>query len=409
MRRALHAQRGVAAVILLALLGIVLAGSILVAISGSRAATAVDEHNSSVLSQARAALVARAAADDNRPGSLPCPDVNDDGQVTVADDWSGSVCTSYIGRLPFRTLGLPDLRDANGERLWYVLSPAFRDNPNGGVLNSDTSGSLAIAGTISISGVAAIVFSAGPPLTGQVRSGAAALLVGNYLDGENGDGDTDYEQQGVSETFNDRLLPITRDLLFQAVERRVAREAKTCLEAIAVSNRYPWAAPMADPAAYDDAVDTYVGRIPRILDDTDTTLTTATPTLPATSGWPTSAFGVQCFGTSTWWDDWMELIIYHVSPAFAPNSTGGPCLANCLRVNNNTQVPALIIVAGRALANPDQSTRSSNQDALTEYLESKGGVDNWQASGIYARALPDIPVSGAGFNDRVECIGISAC
>jgi type II secretory pathway pseudopilin PulG len=404
-----YRQRGVAAVILLALLGIVLAGSILVAISGSRAATAVDEQTSRALSQAREALIARAAADNNRPGSLPCPDVNDDGMSTIAPDWTGSVCTSYVGRLPFKTLDLPDLRDANGERLWYALSPAFRDNVNGGTLNSDTSGALAIAGSINLNGVVAIVFAVGPPLTGQDRSGAGALQASNYLDGENGDGDTDYEQQPVSEAFNDRLLPITGDLLFQAVERRVAHEAKLCLEAIAVSNRYPWAAPMANPAAYDDALNTYVGRVPRVLNDTDTSLTTATPTpLPATAGWPAMAYGVQCFGTSTWWDDWMELIVYHVSPAFAPNSSGGPC-GTCLQVNGNIQVPVLIIVAGRALSDPDQSSRSVNQDQLTEYLESKGGVDNFAGSGVYVRALAEIPVSGAQFNDRVECVGISTC
>ena len=49
-----------------------------------------------------------------------------------------------IGRLPWKTFGLPDLRDGSGERLWYALSPNFRDNPSVSPLNSDTRGSITV-------------------------------------------------------------------------------------------------------------------------------------------------------------------------------------------------------------------------------------------------------------------------
>src|SRR4051794_10591897 len=55
------------------------------------------------LDYARQALIGRAVADANRPGSLPCPDGDDDGS---ADLFVGSSCPSYIGRLPWRTLGV---------------------------------------------------------------------------------------------------------------------------------------------------------------------------------------------------------------------------------------------------------------------------------------------------------------
>ena len=69
------------------------------------------------------ALIARAVAGLNRPGSLPCPDINGDG----TPEQTPSDCVQFSGWLPWRTLDLPDLRDSSGERFWYVLSPTFRD------------------------------------------------------------------------------------------------------------------------------------------------------------------------------------------------------------------------------------------------------------------------------------------
>src|SRR5688572_8050210 len=104
-------------------------------------AVRADARTRAVLDEARQALIGRAIADANRPGSLPCPDGDDDGS---ADLFVGSACASYIGRLPWRTLGIGDLRDDAGERLWYVLSPAFRDHPSAPPLNSDTRGTLMV-------------------------------------------------------------------------------------------------------------------------------------------------------------------------------------------------------------------------------------------------------------------------
>ena len=85
----------------------------------------LDKSTASALAQAKDALIGRAATDNNRPGSLPCPDVDNDG---VADSNFGN-CIDYIGRLPWKTLDLPELLDGNGDRLWYALSAKLRDNP----------------------------------------------------------------------------------------------------------------------------------------------------------------------------------------------------------------------------------------------------------------------------------------
>ncbi len=137
-------QKGVALLVLLALLGIT-ATVLIMRISASAADTTdQDRRTAEALGLAREALIARAANDATSPGSLPCPDLvtNIVGNVPndgVADLFAGPNCPSYIGRLPWKTLGLPDLRDGYGERLWYVLSPNFRDNLAFVPINSDIS------------------------------------------------------------------------------------------------------------------------------------------------------------------------------------------------------------------------------------------------------------------------------
>jgi hypothetical protein len=53
-------------------------------------------------------------------GSLPCPEVNDDGKLTLGVDFtSGGACTQYIGRLPWKTLELPET-SKNRDRLYSL-------------------------------------------------------------------------------------------------------------------------------------------------------------------------------------------------------------------------------------------------------------------------------------------------
>lgn len=398
-------------IVLLALTGIVLIG-VLVASLGGGAAAAVqrDQQTALAMAKARQALIARAAGDDNRPGSLPCPDNNNDGDVSIVDDWSGSQCAAYVGRLPWKYLELPDLRDGNGDRLWYVLSTNFRDNPLGGPLNSETTGNLDVTGPVSGNDVVAIIISPGEVLAGQDRVGGT-LLRGNYLDGTNADPDTDVNFDSTpSASLNDRLTLITRDDLFQVVERRVAREARTCLETVAVGGRFPWAAPMSDTTTFADDVNTLVGRVPATLTNTQTSLQLALADPLLTVSWPVSDFGVQCFGLGTWWDDWRAMLLYQVAAEHAPDSAGGPCGTGCLSVNGTANLPAVVISSGRALANPDQSARPSNPDDVVNYLETAGAVNNADgpASRVYVRAATTF-VAAPAFNDRVECVGSAAC
>lgn len=221
----------------------------------------------SAFAKAKEALVARAVADDNRPGSLPCPDTNDDG---IAELFAGNQCPSYVGRLPWRTLDLPDLRDAEGERLWYVLSRTHRDNAAAEPINSNTAGEIVVNGTSPAAQVLAVLISPGRPLT---RAGAATVqardcpvncnAAASYLDIAGGidnaagvvGGAINLVANPESDTFNDRLLAIHADDIMPLVEKRAAREI-----ALAMRDRhqawqnatgrgvYPWAAPFNDPA-----------------------------------------------------------------------------------------------------------------------------------------------------------------
>lgn len=218
--------------------------------------------------QAKEALIARAVADDNRPGSLPCPDTDDDG---VAELFAGNQCPSYIGRLPWRTLDVPDLRDAEGERLWYVLSRTHRDHAAAEPINSNTVGELAVNGANPATQVLAVLIAPGRPV---IRAGAPAMQVRdcpvncnlaiNYLDVSGAidnaawvpaGGVVNFVSAPESDSFNDRLLAIHSDDIMPLVEKRAGREISLALkaryegwQAVTGKGFYPWAAPFNDPA-----------------------------------------------------------------------------------------------------------------------------------------------------------------
>jgi len=226
------------------------------------------------LAQAKAALLGYAAMDDNRPGSLPCSDINDDGAVFGVD----CVADDQVARLPWKRLGLPDIRDGSGERLWYAVSRDFRASP-GSPINTTIDGQITIrsaAGTIinnpdaiPSTGVVAVIIAPGGALTRQNTAltqnrsctgggGCNAELIcqtpyqsvakcnpANYLDVISGTEDnanfisyqtppTPFLANGFihgpikdaagATIVNDRILIITKNDLYSVVTFRMARE-----------------------------------------------------------------------------------------------------------------------------------------------------------------------------------------
>jgi hypothetical protein len=408
-----HRQRGVALVVLLAIVAFVLIGALLTTIHESGAEIEHQRLTTLALGMARDALIARAATDRTRPGSLPCPDTNNDGSAEL---FAGVNCPgAYVGRLPWRTLGLPDLRDGYGERLWYALSPNFRDLPTaftGTALNSDTPGLLTVTGTQAANNVIAIIFSPGPPLDGQFRDAANENLVSNYLEGDNAtSGDQSFVTGATTGTFNDQALLITADMLWPAVEQRVAEQTLSCLYRFvqlqpSANGRFPW--PATDLTYADNATAQLFGRIPTDLTNTNNSLGLAPGTLNWQVDVPQPGAGPSlCFDATTWWGDWRQYLFYSIADAFKPG-TGAPgsCPSNCLYVNNKDSVSVAVIVAGRTIAaNPTQARPSNNPsdyletDPVTSTNNATGGADGIH----FAKAIATYSAA-INFNDRLVCM-----
>ena len=241
LRRKRCAQRGYAMLTIITILAIAATTLVVTSLNSTAIRSEQDRKTIAALALAKLALIGRAAADDDRPGSLPCPDTDNDGQSNIANPVTGD-CVATVGRLPWQTLGLPDLRDASGERLWYALAQQFSD-VTGNVINSNTPGALNVTGTLAASNAAAIVFAPGAPLATQVRDASQVNAVAQYV--ESYVSATAYSTSATGSGYNDQLMVITPADIFAVVERRIAREVQNALQTYFTANagKLPWYAP----------------------------------------------------------------------------------------------------------------------------------------------------------------------
>jgi len=400
--QALTRTRQHGAALLVMLLIMIIGAAYLVVSQLNRASGRIeaDRKTTEALAMAKEALIGRAASDATRPGELPCPDVDNDGRLRNGIDFGRPGfprgCTSFIGRLPWRTLGLPDLRDGNGERLWYALSMDFRAG-DPVPLNSDTNGQITVRSSSGIiindgtnaSAAIAVVFAPGSVLTRQgaplaqdrtctvgVNCTADDICTSvpttltpkcnpvNYLDlfGTEDNAD-DFVAGSVANGFiageirdpadlsnvlvNDRISVISHDDLFKVVERRVANEVRKVLtNYFTLCGNYPVPALFTNPvpaASFNSVAGKTEGLFP-----TGVALPTpwggaCGPGLPA---WITNY-------------NWHHVMYYTIATL--------PC-AVCLTVingsnpGNNKQ--AVIIMTGRAIVN-------SHPGPLADYLEAQ--------------------------------------
>ena len=258
-----NGQRGGALLVMLVILVIGITTAFVTSLSSAAISNQRNLSTAEALAQAKEALIGRALNDDNLPGSLPCPDTDNNGSAELL---SGNACPSYIGRLPWRTLRLPDLRDGSGERLWYALSPNFRDDDSVRPLNSDTLGMLSLddpSGNSIASNIIAVILAPGATLGGQVRGNANANTVTNYLEGDNANGDPTYITGLVTDTFNDHLITISGGDLWPSVEKVVGkrfRELPLLNTYYTAWGAFPFAAPFVDPSLpFTDASKPFIG------------------------------------------------------------------------------------------------------------------------------------------------------
>ena len=365
-------QRGAALLIMLVILVVGAAAVLINSLTSSTVKIARQETTAAALAQAKDALIGYAASDATRPGELPCPDVNDDGKLTMNVDYIGSNCVSPIGRLPWKTLGLPELRDGAGEHLWYTVSKTFW--ANGSVpINSDTQGNLTVSGTTAASNVIAIVFAPGNALSGQSRSStnqvacatngltvAESWCATNYLEGTNPapnpqvTPNLNYQSANTSSTFNDRLMIIsTRDLI-PPVEKRVAKEVQGFLASYRAANGgvYPY------PATFTNCTFNSANPINSNCDSSQTQCRGRLPLHSDVLSYPDWANTLPAWFVNNGWFN----VIYYSAGTNRLNPSPVGCNPN-LTVSG-APTPALFFMPGSPLGN---ITRPSNN--LPDYLE----------------------------------------
>lgn len=342
------------------------------------------------LAEAKEALigwsVARGTTSGNaRPGELPCPDTNEPGSPNYGTETT-PCAGGAIGRLPWKTLGVEELKDAYGETLWYAIDGAFRQRPaNNNPINSDTLATMQVYDrdgstllTPSGSEAVAILFSPGSALGSQRRGTAGEqTTAANYLDHagppviptarDNAVTNGPFIQGGGRDAngntvINDRVLVIAASDLMSAVEKRVATEVDSLLRSYSTLNGwYPY------PAKFND---------PNCLDVGPTGSTTTCNSDP-----------IQCRGrlaeaalpAPDWffYNLWGQLIYYAAGTNFLESAP-----ANCsatITVNGAAGTSGLFIMPGpprgAIVRNvPDQSA------GLTDYLEDPQNQDGWTST-----------------------------
>jgi len=322
-----------------------------------------DAQTAEALAEAKAALIGYAASDPNRPGELPCPDSNNDGESVPVPDYQGLNCQRLLGWFPWKTLRLPETADGAAERLWYAVSDDYHAG-DPAKLNSDLPGQLTVDG---VNDVVAVILAPLEPVGGQSgRPGTDAEAdVHKYLEDINSNLDlTNYTSSGAGE-FNDRLIAITRRELMVPTERRVAGELRNVLKSYFANSSptpsaryYPYAAQL-DDSSYTCTLDERHGHVPLVM-------VAGSPTL------------IGCGGSAVlpaWFDkyNWHTVTYYAVAPSCTNTTPGG---AGALLTVNNSSPPvnnkqAIVVMTGQKL--PGQIRPTTN---VVDYLEAENSTPN---------------------------------
>ena len=413
------AQKGAALLVMLSVIVLGTLGLLLSQLNSNALNRERDAQTMRALAEAKELIMGWSLVHPQRPGLLPFPDRNADGNYDGAADCpAGAVNNTHLlGKLPWANYPAPcvDPRgglggrplDESGETPWYAVSRNLVYNLAYPTINSDltqlNTGWITVfdeKGALLSNRVAFVVMAPGRVLPGQNR-GAAAPAAANYLDSmtlgatvhNNADTDQSFIAATSGSNFNDRLLYVTIDEFMSQVEnamaRRVERDARACLDAYAAASggKYPWAAVLNGGAAPDYTGDygAGFGRIPLTL---NIEASPGVPDAAMQAGWQPAT----CFSGLPYWNSWREQIFYQVAPGYRPGSAA-VCPA-CLTLNGGGNYRAHVLFAGRVLSGQARVT-NANKGAVANYLEG----DN--ANGDLAfENQPD----SASFDDRVFCV-----
>lgn len=394
-------ERGQAMILTVVLIAVGVGAALLVMTSTVSVSIANKQakHNEAVLARVKEALIGwsaartRTATNPNaRPGELPCPDTDNNGFAENDDDNDGvdeaSCASGTIGRVPWKTLGIPEPKDSAGETLWYAVSGNFRvyrdtaPHAYTSPITSDTLGTLTIyhettSNTITNEAIA-VIFAPGVALGTQDRSTTTTMscaapsgtyfrhqCASNYLEIAGGVNNAringPYIRAQASATFNDRLLVITNADLMPVVEQRVGREMRSLLDAYrAATLFYPW----ADSNDGNSDLGYNRGRFPcnpaGTLPVVWGSVTPATPTLPA---WLTNGCGNN---------GWASVIYYAAGQgSLDVGCTTCETVPPCLDLSLN-----LDVACGTSLVLLTPGAASGARTWVTGYFEDAENSDN---------------------------------
>lgn len=283
-------QRGIVLVALVAMLALGALGYLLSSLNAaaSQRPAVISHGNGDALELARRALLGWAAQNaidgsDINPGRLPCPEaagyIGDPDNEGIMSPFCGA--GTVIGRLPWRTLGLPKLTDGTGEPLWYVVSNGWKLNVGGALLgiNSNSVGQLAV--NAQSNAAVALIIAPGPafnfsPNANQLAAGCVArsqargVTPPNYRDYVEchdiaaASLRTAVVDNTSNAVFNDQVVVVTAADVLAAVEgpvaARIKRDVVPQLKSVYASAQwgasaanpiFPFAAPFADPGTSD--------------------------------------------------------------------------------------------------------------------------------------------------------------
>ena len=488
-------QSGAALLIMLALISVVIVYAVVSGLNRSAAslAQARAQKTATALAQAKEALIAYAVTygDDAShtkrvPGFLPCPDTGSDPEGEAASS-CGSFVVSVMGRLPWKTLGLDALKDGSGECLWYAVSGTYKSNPNGmtnnnagagsatsnNMMNWDTNGQFRVldansnvmAGSTEDERAVAVIFAPGKVLPGQDRTPVSGTPVcgGNpndptaYLEAANGTNNStltapsspsspsdpsDFVAGTESDSFNDRLIYITRAEIWNAIKKRsdfsnylraLTRRAAECTAMYGTHNSgwgknklLPWASKLSLSTSslpiyavnhkYDDDDGRTSGRLPfrvntsdsetgnsissNILDHDNTDAYLFTPASPSP--------GSYCDYTAEqkiWYENWKDHLFYALADSFKPSKWNwvAPSCGTCLKINTIGNFAAVVIFAGEKLSDPALSRNNAidKGSSVANYLETPNSTAILADTGGGDYKAAD---TNSNFNDIVYAI-----
>lgn len=475
-------QRGAALLILLAMVSVAVIYTVVAGMNRSAGdmARAREQKTYAALAQAKAALIAYAVTYKDThantvPGYLPCPDMgpasNVEGVAATLAVNCGAALVSVIGRLPWQTLGTEALKDSSGECLWYAVSGTYKNSPNGvttsaltsNMMNWDTNGQFSVmdtdgasflAGSTADTRAVAVIFAPGAALSGQVRALAAgtancggSYTASAYLDTANAINNsvvsatasaiTSFIAGTASDSFNDKLVYITREDIWTAIKKRsdfanslraLTRRAAECTAMYGTQNssgltdkRLPWASATvltnyAINSRYNDANNDLSGRLSYRVDTSRTN--NGTNAIPFNSGgyyiFTNGSYCSYQTDEQAWYDNWKDHLFYALALYYRPGAAK-PTVAcgTCLRINGAGNYAAVVIFAGEKLSGKSRNTLAE-KGVLSNYLEGRnftndpnaGGNSNYEAAAVTIVngivTFNDI-VYGIDANLRVHC------